>query len=263
MYSANNDSLATGYMIGRDGGCNNGYGNGMFGDGAAWIWPIILLFAIFGWGGNGFGGGWGNGANGAAQFTDAALQRGFDNQTVIGKLDGINSGICSLGYDQLAQMNNLNMAVATGFHGVDNAVCNLGYQTAQLANGINQNITENRFASQQCCCETNRNIDSLRYENARNTCDIITAGQANTQRIIDFMTQEKLDNLRDQLQTANFQLSQQAQNAYLVNQLRPCPIPAYLSCSPYQTYGFGPYSGYNNGNNCGCGYNNGCGCGCN
>lgn len=94
----------------------------------------------------------------------------------------------------------------------------------------------------------------MRYEAAKNTCDIITAGQANTQRIIDFMTQEKMDSLRSQLQTANFQLSQQAQNAYLIDQLRPCPIPAYLSCSPYQTYGF-PYGGTN-----GYGYNNGCGC---
>lgn len=248
-----NNDLMTGFALGKDSNGNCNGNGGMWGDGGGW-WAWILLFAIFAWGGNGFGG-WGGG-NGGNQFTEAALQRGFDNQTVISKLDGINAGICSLGYDQLSQMNNLGMAVATGFHGVDNAVCNLGYQTAMLANGINQNITENRFASQQCCCETNRNIDAVRYENARNTCDIITAGQANTQRIIDAMTQDKMDSLRDQLQAANFQLSQQAQNAYLVNQLRPCPIPAYLSCSPYQTYGFGPYSGCNNG----CGCNSGCGC---
>ena len=260
MYDSHG-SFAEGYAVGRDttgANCNAG-GMGWGGD---WFWGIILIALLFN-NGN-WGNGWGNGGNFgggfipnavANSYTDSAIQRGFDTQAVITKLDGINAGICSLGYDQLAQMNNLNMSVATGFHGVDNAICTLGYQTAQLANGINQNITENRFASQQCCCETNRNIDAVRYENARNTCDIITAGQANTQRIIDAMTQDKLDTLRDQLQAANFQLSQQAQNAYLVNQLRPCPIPAYLSCSPYQTYGFGPYSG---GNNCGC--NSNCGC---
>lgn len=273
MYDCNSsDNLAVGYALGRDAN-NNNNGNG-FGWGNDW-WAIIILFALVGWGNGGWGGFGGfNGNGGNVPYivgnTDAALQRGFDTQTIIGKLDGISNGICSLGYDQLAQMNNLGLAIANGFHGVDNAVCSLGYQTAQLANDVNNNITQSRFANQQCCCETNRNIDAVRYENARNTCDIITAGQANTQRIIDFMTQEKLDSLRDQLQTANFQLSQQAQNAYLVDQLRPCPIPAYLSCSPYTSYnpatlfgnnGFYGYNGYNN-NGCGCGCNTGC-CGCN
>jgi hypothetical protein len=39
-----------------------------------------------------------------------------------------------------------------------------------------------------------------------------------------------------QLQTANFQISQQAQNAYLVNELKPCPVPAYPVANPYTGY---------------------------
>lgn len=78
-----------------------------------------------------------------------------------------------------------------------------------------------------------------------NTRDLIAAGNANTQRIVDLITQNEIQTLRDSLNTANLQLSQQAQSASLINQLRPCPIPAYLSCSPYQS--FGPYG------NCGCG----------
>lgn len=84
----------------------------------------------------------------------------------------------------------------------------------------------------------------------------------NTQRIIDTMTQNTIQALRDKLEdrdrdvmTRDFQLSQQAQNAYLVNQLRPCPIPAYPVCSPYESYfnRNGNGCGYNyNGNNCGC-----------
>lgn len=155
MYDSHG-SFAEGYAVGRDttgANCNAG-GMGWGGD---WFWGIILIALLFN-NGN-WGNGWGNGGNFgggfipnavANSYTDSAIQRGFDTQAVITKLDGINAGICSLGYDQLAQMNNLNMSVATGFHGVDNAICTLGYQTAQLANGINQNITENRFASQQC-----------------------------------------------------------------------------------------------------------------
>ena len=78
-----------------------------------------------------------------------------------------------------------------------------------------------------------------------NTRDLIAAGNANTQRIVDLITQNEIQGLRDSLNTANLQLSQQAQSANLINQLRPCPIPAYLSCSPYQS--FGPFG------NCGCG----------
>ena len=69
------------------------------------------------------------------------------------------------------------------------------------------------------------------------------------------MTQNEIQKLRDDLQTANFQLSQQAQSANLIDQLRPCPIPAYLSCSPYTSYD--PFrNGYGYGG-CGCG-NSGC-----
>lgn len=96
-------------------------------------------------------------------------------------------------------------------------------------------------------CETNRNIDAVRYENARNTCDIIQAGNANTQRIIDTMNQNVMQELRDQLQAAQLQLGNVAQTQTLVNELRPCAKPAYITCSPYTTNNFG-----------GCG-----GCGCN
>ena len=100
---------------------------------------------------------------------------------------------------------------------------------------------------QNCCCETNRNIDAVRYENTKNTCDIITAGQANTQRIIDIMTQDKIEALRTELQSAQLALQNNAQTQTLINELRPCAIPAYLTCSPYTALGYG---------------NSGCGCGC-
>ena len=50
--------------------------------------------------------------------------------------------------------------------------------------------------------------------------------------------QELRDKLADRdrdLQTANFQLSQQAQSAALIGALRPFPQPAFLTCSPYQS----------------------------
>ena len=58
-----------------------------------------------------------------------------------------------------------------------------------------------------------------------------------------------MSTLQAENQELRLQASQAKQNAYLVNELRPCPVPAYITCNPYAaSYGFG--------------YNNGCGCGC-
>lgn len=105
-----------------------------------------------------------------------------------------------------------------------------------------------------CCCETNRNIDSVRADAYKNTCDITTAihaeGEA-TRALINANTMQELrDRLADrdrELMTANFQLSQQAQSASIIDALQPTPRPAYLTCSPYFSYG--PSCG-------GCGCNN-------
>ena len=67
----------------------NGNNSGWGAEGS-WLWIIIVIFAIFGWGGfgNGFGG---NGMNGGV---GSEIQRGFDNQAVVSKLDGITNGLC-------------------------------------------------------------------------------------------------------------------------------------------------------------------------
>ena len=40
-------------------------------------------------------------------------------------------------------------------------------------------------------------------------------------------------NLRSQIQALNLAASQANQNTYLVNQLRPCPQPAYIVANPF------------------------------
>ena len=96
-----------------------------------------------------------------------------------------------------------------------------------------------------CCCGINRNIDAVRYENAKNTCDITTAIHAEGEATRALINANTVQALRDKLEdkdrallTANFQLSQQAQNAYLINEIRPCARPAYITCSPYTTTSF-------------------------
>lgn len=199
-------------------------GDDMFGGNSAW-W-ILILFFLFS------GGGWNNRGYGERVATTDDVQRGFDTQTIVGKLDGITNGMCDGFYA-------VNTGMLNGFHGVDNALCSGFYS-------VNDAIQQSRFDAQKCCCETNRNIDAVRYEASKNTCDITSAIHAEgeqTRALINANTMQALrDKLADKdrdLMTANFQLSQQAQNATLINELRPCARPAYITCSPYTSYDFG------------------------
>lgn len=193
-----------------------------------------------------FGGGWGEGygpapgiATAAGQYaTQADIQRAFDTNTITQKLDGITYGLS----DGFYAVNTSNLQ---GFNGVQRDLCT-GF------NAVNNGITENRFAAQQCCCETNRNIDNVRFENSKNTCDITNAIHAEGEATRALINANTMQELRDRLEardrdilSRDFQLSQLAQNQYLVNTIKPCPIPAYLTCSPYAAVGT---------TNCGCNY---------
>lgn len=246
------NDFATGYALGTDSG-NNGNGGfgGMFGEG---LWAIIILAMLgFGRGGFGFGGGF-NGVGeqgGTPCATQADVRAAVDQQTLISKLDQQTYGLADSTYA-------LNNAITNGFHGVDNAICNLGFQTQQGFSGL-----ASQMAS--CCCETQRLIErgfcDTNYNAATNTANIIQAGHCDTDRVIAKLTDmeaarqaEKIEALRLENQSLKFAASQAAQNTYLVDQLRPCPIPAYITCSPFAAaYGYGGYNGYGN---------NGCGCGC-
>lgn len=187
------------------------------------MWNNPFVYLVWLWAFSAFGGGFGGFGNRNASdaLTRAELYDGFNFQNIENGIRGIQNGLC----DGFYAMNTTNLQ---GFNGIGSAIANLGYQ------------------NQQCCCETNRNIDAVRYDMSRGFCDVINAQAQNTQRIIDKMCDQEIQALRDQLQTANFQLSQQAQNATLINAIRPFPQPAYITCSPYTS-----------SNHCGIG----CGCG--
>ena len=164
-------------------------------------------------------------------ITRSDLFEGFNNQDVNGQLRGITSGLCDGFYAQ-------NTSMLNGFNGVQRDLCT-GFSA------VNSGITELGYNMKDCCCGINRNIDAVRYEAAKNTCDITTAihaeGEA-TRALINAntmqMLRDKLEEKNQELQTANFQLSQQAQNAYLLNEIRPCAKPAYITCSPYTSTSF-------------------------
>lgn len=211
----------------------NRNGDGMWGGDNGW-W-IILLFLFAGWGGRGFGGFGGYGGAGDQGWaTQADVRAAVDQQTLISKLDQQTYGLADSTYA-------LNNAITNGFHGVDNAVCTLGYNIQSNMNDISHQISD-------CCCETGRALErgfaDLGYNMATQACDtrraisdstrdIIDSNNAGVRSILDFLTSDKIATLQAENQSLKFAASQAAQNAYLVNELRPCPIPAYTVANPY------------------------------
>ena len=230
-------------------------------------WAIIILFALFGWGRNGFGFGGNAGGCGCdgACATVGDVQRGFDNQGVTNKLNGLENGLCSLGYDQLAQMNTINQNISTTGFGIQQAITNMGITNMQDTNALSRQLAD-------CCCENRAAIAQVRYDMSANACavtntiqsaarDITDNQNANYRALHDEIVAIRMEDknaqiaaLQSQVQALNLAQSQANQNQYLINTLRPCPVPAYISCNPWANqaaYG-----------SCGTAYGYGCGSCC-
>ena len=235
-----------------NGNCQNGYGWGN----DWWAWIILLaLFGGFGNRGFGFGGGFNGGNSCCTPATCAEVQNGFNNANVQSMLNGIENGICSLGYDQLNQMNGINQNIMqTGF-GLQQAINNMGINQMQNTNAMSRQLSD-------CCCETREAIQGVNYNMSQNFCNlgnqinqavqtIVQNGNANYRAMHDELVayrmqdkDETIAELRTQVQALNLGVSQRNQTADIVNQIRPCPVPAYQVANPYA------YNSCNNG--CGC-----------
>lgn len=225
--------------------------NGSNRDGDCWgggwmIWLIVLV--LFGWGGfgNGFGGF--GGRNNVPPATQADVRDAVDQQTLISKLDQQTYGIA----DSTFALNN---AITGGFASAELSRCN--QQAAIMAQ-----LNAMQAASQQCCCETQRLMErgfaDTNYNLATQSCDtrntinnaardIIDNANCNSRAILDALTAQRIADkdakIAEQAQQINgLQLaaSQAAQNSYLISQIKPCPVPAYITCNPWaSSYGYG------------------------
>lgn len=195
-------------------GNNNGFG----GDG--W-WAIILFAMIFGWGrGGGFGGGYGNGGSEVLGYelgkvaTTNDVASGFSTSAIMSDLNSIRE-------NQLMSNNYM----AQGFNGVNTAILTTGNQ-------ISREIAE-------CCCGTQRLIE-------RSTCDLLVNQNANTQKIIDYMQNEKINALQAENVALKGRISNSEQSAYIINALNPPARPSYIVPNPNCCYNQGCGFGFNN-----------------
>lgn len=259
MFSSSNGLSAADVAAVMNGNsCNNGgFGYG-FGEG--W-WVIIILFALFGGFGRGFGGmGSYGGCNSgcgcqSAIATVADVQRGFDNQGVTNKLNGLENGLADGFY-------SMNSALMSGFNGVNTAIQNSAMNAMQNTNAIQQAIQADTVANMQntnalatqlanCCCENRTGFAQVGYDLATQGNAIQVAISNQTQALMqnqndnyralhDEIVANRMEdmrtenaNLRSQIQALNLAQSQANQNTYLVNTLRPCPQPAYVVANPF------------------------------
>lgn len=221
-----------------------GSGNGLFGnDNGAW-WLIVLFLFLFA------GNGWNrNGSNGT---TNGGAVDGYvlasDFAQVERKMDTINSGLCDGFYATAQLIGGVNQNISNGFSTAELSRANGQAALMQQLNGM-------AMSEQKCCCDTQRLVEggfaNTNYNLATQACetrntiqnttrDIIDNQNSNARAILDKLTSQEIAAKDAQIAAQTQQIfglqlaaSQQAQNNYLVNQLRPCPIPAYNVPNPF------------------------------
>lgn len=232
------------------GNSNGGFGG--FGDDWLALIVILALFGGYGNGGFGFGGFGGNGGY-------SEVQRGFDQNAVINKLDGLTYGLSDSTYALTGALNS-------GFNSVQQTLC-------QGFNGLSREVAD-------CCCATQGAIKDVRYDLATQACDtrnliqsttrdIIDGQNASTRAILDFLTTDKIASLQAENQSLKLKASQAEQNAFitanqeaqtaeLIRRLgADCPVNAVVVQPPnpvtFPVNCCGQFNGYGYGNSCGCG----------
>ena len=172
-------------------------------------------------------------------------------------MNGLENGIRGLEHGLCDGFYELNTGLLTGFG-------NTNMAAMQNTNAITSQLSNMAAQSAACCCDTQRllerglcevNYNILTQSNGINTGianaarDIIENNNNGVRSILDFLTQDKIATLTAENQALRLTASQQAQNAFLIDQLgSKAPIPAYVVANPYATYG-----------GCGCGTGTCCG----
>lgn len=266
--------------------------NGGFGGEGGWggmIWLFAILALMGGWGNGGFGGGNGGGGRGGAQLSydfpwllngqngiNTNVSDGFRDAQLHDSVSSVRDGVSNLSTQLCGCCGDMQMAMANGFAGVQQSLCSGFGGTTAAINGAQTALSQQLYANEvanlnRSFAEQTANtagfngvqssLCDIRYGNATNTRDILTAFTAGIQSIKDQLCQDKIDEkndeigqLRQELLYARGQASQTAQNGIIIdgiyNRLSTCPV------GTVPVYGEQPIFTCNN-NGCGCGCRNG------
>lgn len=146
-----------------------GYGDGMFGSDGLWLFALLILFGMGGFGGYGYGRGTDGryatveDLNNSSNFTRLESQVMNNGNRIEQKADNISNGICQLGYEMAQQFSNTNSNIST------------------------------------CCCEIARSIDGVNYNGAINTASINANTTAQIQKVLDRLSEDKISSLQGRI----------------------------------------------------------------
>lgn len=187
-----------------------------FGEG---IWGIIMLLIVAGlFSGNGFG--WGGNHGNVA------------NDTLLGE-EFIKRDIF-----------NTNTAVLESNNALTRDILENRFNCSQNACATQKEILQNRYDTSLGLANVDKDIllgnQNLQAQLSNCCCDLKTAIHAEGEATRNMIQQDKIEQLREQVNTSNLALFGQT----LVNQILPRSIPAYPSCSPYVPVNY---------NSCSCG----------
>lgn len=257
---------------------NGKNGNNGFGGDGSWLLWVIFLFFLFplmgrgGWG-NGFGGGNEGGCPSGAGLANL-INNDNGRELLMSAIQGNGQAINNLATNLNCSVGQIQQAINGVSAKVAEVGCQVGLSSQQIINAIQAGNCQIANQMAQCCCDVKTAIERQGYENRLATINQTDdlKSNANTQfniiaSKIDAQSaiindkfcqlemremQREIQQLRDEKQGYQMSALTQQQTQNLVNQLRPCPVPAYLTCNPFG----GTYNGYPFG------YNEGCGCGC-
>ena len=224
-----------------------GYNNNSNGWGNDGWWGIILLALLFG--NRGFGWGGAGGGTGSEfvgyelgkAATQADIANGFSTSEIMSDLNQIllsqSQGFASVQQTLCQGFNGVNTAILQSANATERGFATMGFNMANGFNSVNQAIGS-------CCCDIRSAIADLKYANEAQTCQLLTNQNAQTQRIVDYLTNEKIESLRAENVALKGQISNNAQSRYItdtvIERLSPCPKPAYFVPNPnccYSTFG--------------------------
>lgn len=213
------------------------------------------------------------------------LQDNHNSDLLMQAIKGNEGAVRELASTLNCDFNSLNNNICSIKGAIDTVSGQVGFSAERVINAVNAGDCSVIQAIKDCCCNTQQSIlkmgyenqiatlnqtnalnstlntintglergfSSVAYETSKQTCDIKEMIQDSTAQILAGQRaaemremQNKIDALRDERTALQLSASQQAQTANLISQIKPCPIPAYITCNPYDSYT--PFYGYNQG----------------
>lgn len=176
-----------------------------------------------------------------------------DNQNsnlLMGAIQGNGNDLKMLASNLNCDFNALQNSICGIQAGIQQLGGQVGFSAERVINAISQGNLQMTIALKDCCCQTQQNIIKMGYDNQlgqkdivnqmqqgfsytntgieraasnlgfqmqQDKCDIIRAGENNTQRIIDTLTGHWSQEQANEIQDLKFKNSQLQQNIYLAN----------------------------------------------